>query len=337
MKKSLLLCLVLSLLLPVFSLAGAQNQPDLVFASSLQLGFQGREAALRVKLKNAKATKLPFTAQLQDEAGTVILTEVFSSSADKSLRFTIPASWQGLKTLSLWVGGQKVSRQDLLFAADNLDNKQVKRVQTEKKQMAITLDAAYGDKNTLELLGILDEFGVKCTFFVTGGWATTYPQHMQEIIKRGHEIGNHSFSHPEMTTKSPDVMYRQIERASQAIHEAAGVWPTLFRPPYGDTNEKLRAVSRALGCEVVMWTIDSRDFNSDLAYKTIWARITKEVGPGHIILFHNDGKLTPGLLREIIPYYQQTLGLELVTVSTLLGTGPYTINKEGLVQFTKAH
>ena len=335
MKKSLLLCLVLSLFLSVFALAHAQTQPDLVFASSFQLGFQGREARVGVKLKNAKAATLPFTAQLQDEAGTVILSEVFTSGADKSLRLVIPASWQGAKSLSLWVDGQKVSREDLLFAADNLDNKQVKRVQTAKKQMAITLDAAYGDKNTLELLGILDEFGVKCTFFVTGGWATTYPHHMKDIVNRGHEIGNHSYSHPEMTTKGPDVMYRQIERASQAIHETAGVWPTLFRPPYGDTNEKLRAVSRALGCEVIMWTIDSRDFNPDLAYKTIWARITKEVGPGHIILFHNDGKLTPALLREIIPYYQQTLGLELVTVSTLLDGGPYTINKEGLVQFTQ--
>lgn len=333
MKKCLLVGLVLCMLLTVLPVAGEQTQPKLAFATSMQLGFQGREAAVRVKLKNAKAVKLPIIIQLQDETGAVILEDSIKSGSEKRLRFAIPSSWQGKKTLSLWAGGQKVSAEDLVFIADNLDNKQVKQIQTEKKQMAITLDCAYGDKRTQELLGILDEFGVKTTFFVTGNWARNYPHHMQDIISRGHEIGNHSFSHPRMTQKSLDVMYRQIERCSEAIHEAAGVWPTLFRPPYGDTNEKLRAVSRSLGCEVIMWTIDSRDFNPDLDFQTIYSRITRKVGPGHIILFHNDGRLTPSLLREIIPYYQQTLGLELVTVSTLLSEGPYTVNPEGLVQF----
>ena len=81
-----------------------------------------------------------------------------------------------------------------------------------------------------------------------------------------------------------------------------------------------------------MWTIDSHDWDPAYNHQKIVRRVTKDIGPGHIILFHNDGKFTPDVLRKVIPYYQ-SLGLSLVTVSTLLDEGEYSVDKEGLVNF----
>ena len=335
MKRILahLLCLIMvSVLLPVTYAKTAEALPRFRFDRAFLIGFQGRELRLKAKVDNYKRLGKHVNAQLQDEEGFVVLEETFKSSSYHTVSFTVPDTWFGEKSLSWWVDGQKASDEDLLLAVDNISNRQVKRVDTRQPRMAITIDAAYGDTYTLKLLSVLDEFNVKCTFFVTGNWAQAYPEHILDIQSRGHEIANHSFSHPHMTTLTPEKMRRQIARCSDAIEAAGASRPVLFRPPYGETNEKLRAVSRSLGCEVIMWTIDSHDWDPAYNHQKIVRRVTKDIGPGHIILFHNDGKFTPDVLREVIPYYQ-SLGLSLVTVSTLLDEGEYSVDKEGLVNF----
>lgn len=334
MKKAAVLFIAACLLIILAYTSLADTPPQFVFSDTLLIGFQGRDLLVRVKLANYHAVGQPVVADLVDEEGTVLRSETFSSNAVKTFKIKVPAAWQGEKTLSMVVDHNKVSKQDVIVMADNIDNKQVKRVETQTPRMSITLDCAYGDKNTLELLDILDEFGAKVTFFVTGNWASAYPHHLQDIKARGHEIANHSFSHPRMTKTALDAARRQLMRCNEAIKDAVGgSGASLFRPPFGDTNEKLRAVSRSLGMEIIMWTIDSHDWDEAYTHQKIVRRVTKDVDAGHIILFHNDGKHTPAVLREVIPYYQ-SLGLSLVPVSQLLDEGPYTVNKEGLVQFS---
>ena len=80
--------------------------------------------------------------------------------------------------------------------------------------------------------------------------------------------------------------------------------PVLFRPPYGDTDHLIRSISRSAGCEHILWTVDSHDWDTAYDANRIIKRVTKTVEPGYIILFHNAGKYTPDVLREVIPYYQ---------------------------------
>ena len=109
---------------------------------------------------------------------------------------------------------------------------------------------------------------------------------------------------------------------------------TLMRPPFGDVDKNVIAMARAEGQEVIMWTIDSHDWGWDDKHEDVVKRVTKDVGPGTIILFHLDGFWTPEVLAEVLPYYQEELGLKVVTVTELLsmeGKGP-DARLEGAVQ-----
>ena len=334
MRKTLACLFILCILFAAFTAAAEGATPRFRFDTKVAVGFQGREVVVRVQLRNPNSVGHDVEAALQDENGTILATKTFTNNDFRSIKFTVPSDWLGAKYLSIWVDGEKVSEEDLFFAADDLDNKTLRQVGVSAKRIAITLDCAYGDKYTDELLDILDEYGVKVTFFVTGGWAETYPEHLRDIIARGHEIGNHSYAHPHLLEISYDRVVREIVRTSDAVEAATGIRPVLFRPPYGETDQFMRAISRALGCEHVFWTESSGDSDDKNSLNYIVRRIEKKVEPGYIYLFHNGGKHTAEALREIIPYFQ-SMGYEMVSVSTLLSEGPYRINADGLAEFSK--
>ena len=333
MKRLITGILVLFVLLGMAGVAAADSTPRFRFDSLVQVGFHGREATARVYLVNPVSVGRTVEVTLQDEDGTVLYTGNFSSGKVRTLAFTVPDDWLGVEHLSIWADGEKVSEKDMHFAADDLRNKAIRRVNSSTKRMAITLDCAYGDLHTNELLDILDEFGVKTTFFVIGAWVNEYPEHVKDIISRGHEIGNHSYTHPRLTQKSYEITLKEIARTNDLIENTCGARPVLFRPPFGDTNQMVRALSRSVGCEHIMWTVDSHDWDNEYDMEKIIKRVTKTVEPGYIILFHNDGRYTADVLRTVIPYYQ-SLGYELVTVSSLLSEDAYIVDADGIVQFS---
>lgn len=332
MRKTLAVLFCIGMVLSLAAVSADEAAPRFRFESTVIVSFQGREATARVQFINPNSVGHAVEATLRDEDGTVLATRNFANNKFASIRFTFPDDWLGAKRLSMWADGVKVSEEDLYFAVDNLDNKAVRQVGSSAQRMSITIDCGAGAANTHELLDILDEFGVKATFFVTGSWVDSYPEFLREIVSRGHEIGNHTYSHPHLTEKTYERVLSEIVRTSDLVEATAGVRPVLFRPPYGDTDHLVRAISRSAGCEHILWTVDSHDWDTVYDANKIIKRVTKTVEPGYIILFHNAGKYTPGVLREVIPYYQ-SLGYELVTVSDLLSEGPYTVNADGLVEF----
>ena len=334
MKKSIAILCMLCLAVSLVSVSADGAAPRFRFQLTVAVSFQGQEAVIRAQFMNLQNVGGAVEAELRDGEGTVLATRKFSNSDMQNMRFTVPDDWIGAKYLSIWVEGEKVSQEDLFLAVDILNNRAIRQVDVSTPRMSITIDAAYGDTNTNELLDLLDTFGVKVTFFVTGQWAKYFPEHIQEIVSRGHEIANHSFFHPRMTEQSYDRVLREIVNTNDRIVEACGVQPVLFRPPFGDTNHLVRCISRAAGCEHIMWTIDSHDWDDNYDMDRIISRVTYNIQPGYIILFHNSGRYTPDVLREVIPYYQ-SLGYELVTVSTLLSEGEYTVNQDGLVEFAQ--
>jgi len=200
-------------------------------------------------------------------------------------------------------------------------------VEKQDKQIAISFDASWGADKTIAILDILDKYNVKTTFFLVGGWVEKYPDMVKEIAARGHEIGNHSDTHPHMSQLSEKAIRDELRIMSDRVEKLTGVRPTLFRPPYGDYNNRVIQVSRAEGYEAVQWSIDSLDWK-DRGTEDIIKQCTHRVDNGDIVLFHNDSNDIVNALPSVIQYYQG-LGFEIIPVSQLLLEGEYTIDVQG--------
>ncbi len=200
-------------------------------------------------------------------------------------------------------------------------------VQRDDKVLSISFDASWGADKTLSILDILDEHGVKTTFFLVGGWVDKYPDMVKEIAARGHEIGNHSDTHPHMSQLSESDIKDELRIMSDKVEKLTGVRPTLFRPPYGDYNNRVIEVARAEGYECVQWSIDSLDWK-DRGTEDIIKQCTYRVDNGDIVLFHNDSNDIVNALPTVIKHYQG-LGYTIIPVSELLLEGEYTIDVQG--------
>lgn len=200
-------------------------------------------------------------------------------------------------------------------------------VERDDKVLAISFDASWGADKTISILDILDEHDVKTTFFLVGGWVDKYPDMVKEIVARGHEIGNHSDTHPHMSQLSESAIKDELRIMSDKVEKLTGVRPTLFRPPYGDYNNRVIEVARAEGYECVQWSIDSLDWK-DRGTEDIIKQCTYRVDNGDIVLFHNDSNDIVDALPTVIKHYQG-LGYTIIPVSELLLEGEYTIDVQG--------
>lgn len=203
----------------------------------------------------------------------------------------------------------------------------VYNVDTEEKVLAISFDAAWGRANTEELMNILDRYDVKTTFFLVGFWAEKHPDLVQELVSRGHEIGNHSATHPHMAQLSAAQIREELRKCSDLVKSITGKPTTLFRPPYGEYNDTVVKVSREEGYECVQWNVDSLDWKN-LGTENMVKQCTKSVNPGDIVLFHNDSKYILEALPRILEYYTQA-GYKIIPVSQLLLQGETWIDHAG--------
>ena len=200
-------------------------------------------------------------------------------------------------------------------------------VERDDKVVSISFDASWGADKTIPILDILDQHNVKTTFFLVGGWVEKYPEMVEEIHCRGHEIGNHSDTHAHMNQLSEEGIRKELHIMSDRVEKITGVRPTLFRPPYGEYNNRVIEVARAEGYEAVQWSIDSLDWK-DRGTQDIIRQCTHRVENGDIVLFHNDSKDIVNALPTVIQHYQ-SLGFEIIPVSQILLEGPYTIDVQG--------
>lgn len=201
-------------------------------------------------------------------------------------------------------------------------------VETTEPRVAISFDAAWGADRTEAILDILDRYGVKTTFFLVTFWVERYPDMAREIVARGHEIGMHSTSHPDMTALSRAQMRRELEENHRVIREITGFDARLFRPPFGAYNNTLiEVVEDELGFKTIQWSVDSLDWK-DVDAAFIERRVLDRIGPGDIVLFHNNAEATPQALPRILERLQAD-GYEIVPISRLIYWDNYLINHEG--------
>ena len=200
-------------------------------------------------------------------------------------------------------------------------------VETEEKKIAISFDAAWGDNYTREILDILDKYNIKSSFFLVGFWIDKYPEHVKEIHRRGHDVGNHSTNHPYMTKLSEEEMIKELNITGNKIKELTKEKPILFRPPFGDYNDKLISVCRDNGYYVIQWDVDSLDWK-EMGVQPVVDRVVRNVKNGSIVLFHNNAKFVLEYLPIIIERLQKE-GYEILPISRLIYKDNFYMDNTG--------
>lgn len=202
-------------------------------------------------------------------------------------------------------------------------------VETQEKKVAISFDAAWGAEDFSRIMEILDKHNVKTTFFMTGGWVESYPDCVKQLVEKGHDLGNHSNTHPDMTTLSKEKQKEQIMAVHNAVKELTGYEMELFRPPYGAYDNAVIRTCYELGYYPIQWDVDSLDWKD---YEP--ARIIKNVcehdslDGGSIILCHNGAKYTADALDELLTNLEQQ-GYEIVPISKLILKENYHMDVTG--------
>ncbi|MGE5633486.1 MAG: polysaccharide deacetylase family sporulation protein PdaB [Caulobacteraceae bacterium] len=201
-------------------------------------------------------------------------------------------------------------------------------VDTPEKKIAISFDAAWGADYTEDLLAILKKYNVKTTFFLVGFWVDNYPDMVRRIDEEGHEIGNHSSKHPKMSQLSKEQIIDELTKTSNKIEAITNKKVKVFRPPFGDYNNRLIETSRELGLQVIQWDVDSLDYK-DYGTDAIVKRVLSRVKNGSIVLFHNNATYTAKALPVIIEKLQEE-GYQIVPVSELIYKENYYIDHTGM-------
>lgn len=194
-------------------------------------------------------------------------------------------------------------------------------VATKEKRIALTFDDGPHYKYTDEILDILAKYGVRATFFVIGENAERYPEKVKRAVSEGHEVGNHTYSHPHLKDISVSELEKEIKKASDVICKITDAKPKLFRPPEGYCKDNVSLCAEKYGCCVILWSQDTKDW-AHTPSEEISKKILDNVKCGDIILFHDfvtPDTPTPRALENVIPKLLER-GFEFVTVSELIST-----------------
>jgi peptidoglycan/xylan/chitin deacetylase (PgdA/CDA1 family) len=199
---------------------------------------------------------------------------------------------------------------------------EVVRGETDRPAVALTLDGGSIAAFTPEMLDILRQHKVRITIFITGQFAERHPELVHQMIADGHEVGNHSYGHPDFTKLDADTMRRELARTEEIIYEATGIttkpW---FRTPYGARNPHVLDVAAREGYRSIYWTIDTIDWREDATPDLIKQRIRDRLGNGVIILAHLGSEHTLVALPDILTELKEG-GYQVVKVSELLYPPP---------------
>ena len=202
-------------------------------------------------------------------------------------------------------------------------------VEREDKKIAITIDEAWEDDKTQFILDTFKDYDVKATFFLCGFWTDKYSDEVKQIAEMGHEIGNHTATHPHMNSISVEQMRKETVEYDDKIEELTGKRCKVFRAPFGEYNDKVITTMRSFGYEVIQWDIDTIDWKQERSAQTILDTVLPKLHPGCIILCHNNGYKIKEYLPTLIKTAQEQ-GYEFVTVSELLLEGDTIIDVNGV-------
>jgi len=186
--------------------------------------------------------------------------------------------------------------------------------------VALTFDAgAESGTAAPEILQILHDRGVQVTFFLSGNWVSKYPQYAAEILADGHEIANHSLSHPDLTGLADNQIVFELDDTDQIVWDTLGVHTRpYFRPPFGARNRRVLDVAAASGFRSVYWSLDSGDWLPRATPGAVAEKILRYAGPGDIVVEHVASDASAAALPTILDIFAER-GWRVGTVSEVLG------------------
>ena len=194
------------------------------------------------------------------------------------------------------------------------------------RQLALTYDDGPNDPYTWRLLEVLERHGAKATFFLIGRFVRQKPEIARAVVAAGHAIGSHTWDHPNLIFASSAEVRRQLEQTQQAIRDATGVEPTLFRPPFGGRRPATLRIARAMGLVPVMWNVSCYDWKR-ISTDEIVGHAESQIAGGNVILLHDGEYHRVGVDRSrsieaserILTRYRGE-GYEFVTVPQMLNS-----------------
>jgi peptidoglycan-N-acetylglucosamine deacetylase len=190
-------------------------------------------------------------------------------------------------------------------------------VHVDGPYIAMTFDDGPSATLTPKLLDLLTAHHIKATFFVIGENVAEHPEIVTRAAREGHEIANHSWSHPNFGKMSDESVRRQLQQTDDVIKSATGKRPTLLRPPYGSiTAREKRWIHDEFGYDIILWDVDPYDWKRP-GPAVVRARILKETRPGSIVLSHD---IHPGTIEAMPSTFDEleAKGFKFVTVSELI-------------------
>ncbi|MNH94010.1 Peptidoglycan-N-acetylglucosamine deacetylase [compost metagenome] len=198
---------------------------------------------------------------------------------------------------------------------DQLGALPIYRGNPNKKMVSFMINVAWGNEYIIPMLDTLDAAKVKATFFLDGSWLKKNPELAKEIQRRGHQMENHAYSHPNMSQLSESRAILEISKTKDLLKETLGVDNKWFAPPSGDFNQKTVQIAAGQGLRTVLWTLDTVDWMNP-SPESVVAKISKRVEAGSLILMHPT-KASKEALKGMIDAVQRK-GLKLGTVEETL-------------------
>lgn len=194
------------------------------------------------------------------------------------------------------------------------------------RQLALTFDDGPNDPHTLRLLEVLSRQGVRATFFLIGRYVAQRPEIARAIVAAGHEVANHTYTHPSLLFLSPAQVRKELADCEQALTDAVGAHAPLFRPPFGARRPHVLHTAWELKLDPVMWSATCYDWKPGATPERIEQHAVRQVRGGDVILLHDGGYRALGTDRSatviaterIIQRYKGE-GYEFVTVSQMMG------------------
>lgn len=222
-----------------------------------------------------------------------------------------------------------INRRDGIIAT-SASSKQlpVYSVDTKENKVALTMNCAWNADDIDSILDTLSKNKVHITFFMVGDWVDKYPEYVKKISDNGHEIANHSNTHPHVNQLNIDKNMEEIKLCSEKIEKITGNKTTLYRGPYGEYNDTVINAAKAQNHITIQWNLDTLDYTG-LTGEEMWKRLDSKLSNGSIILSHNGTKHTADSL-ELLLHNIKEKGYEIVTVSELIYKDNYTIDVNGM-------
>ena len=200
-------------------------------------------------------------------------------------------------------------------------------VETDKKQVALTFDCAWGADDIPDIINTLTNNRVSATFFMVGDWINKYPDKVKLLFENDMELGNHSDSHAHVNKMSYKKNVEDMKACNHKIKELTGYETKFYRGPYGEYNNVVIQAAESLNMKVIQWDVDTLDYTGKTPDE-MCTRIKKKLRNGSIILMHNDTEYTAQGLEQIINCIMEE-GYEIVPLSELIYFDNYEINHEG--------